>query len=288
MKVAVVGIGMMGVRMAGRLLDAGHTVTVYNRTRERTRSLGARGARIADTPRNAATGADALITVLADPPAVRAVAGGSDGFLAGLGAGSLWADMSTVSPAASRDFAARAADHGVRMIDAPVSGSLGAAERGMLLVLAGGAARDVAAAKPLLDVLGRATLHLGPTGSGSAAKLAMNAFLCAAMGAATEAVRLGVAAGLDRGTLVEALARTEIMPAWVLGKLERLGEGDVRPAFKLDLALKDLRLVEQVADETGDDLPLLDAVRDRYEAAVTAGLGALDFSAVGLDVAEKR
>ena len=135
--------------------------------------------------------------MLADPAAVRAVAYGEEGLLAGMGGGSLWIDLSTVAPADSREFAAAAGERGVRMLDAPVSGSLGAAERGMLVVLAGGTEGDVAAARPVLDVLGRATVHLGPSGAGSAGKLAANAFLLAAMAAAVEAVRLGESEGVE-------------------------------------------------------------------------------------------
>ncbi len=288
MKVAVVGIGMMGERMAGRLLDAGHEVVVYNRTRERTQALASRGAAVADTPRAAAEGVAALITMLADPPAVAGAARGEHGFLAALTPGALWLDMSTVSPAASRVFAADAAAGGVRMIDAPVSGSLGAAERGLLVILAGGAPEDVAAAKPLCDALGRATLHMGPVGAGSAAKLAVNAFLCTAIDAAAEAVRLAEAEGVERGVLTEALARTETMPAWVLGKLERLAAGDLRPAFRLELALKDLRLIDDTAREHGVALPLIDAVREQYARAVGQGLGPQDFSAVDLAVAGRE
>jgi len=285
MKIAVIGIGMMGERMAGRLLDAGHDVTVFNRTRERTAGLAARGAVVAATPREAADGAEALITMLADPSVVAGLAVGDEGFLRGMSPGSLWVDMSTVSPAASRAFAGDAAARGVKMIDAPVSGSLGAAERGLLVVLAGGSPEDVAAARPVLDPLSRATVYMGPSGAGSAAKLAVNAFLCTAMDAATEAVRLAEAEGVERGVLSEALARTEIMPAWTLSKLERLAAGDLRPAFTLELAVKDLRLIEETAAAQGIALPLLDAVRERYVQALAAGLGSHDFSAVDLAVA---
>jgi 3-hydroxyisobutyrate dehydrogenase len=221
--------------------------------------------------------------MLADPAAVRAVAYGEEGLLAGMAGGSLWIDLSTVAPADSREFAAAAGERGVRMLDAPVSGSLGAAERGMLVVLAGGTEGDLAAARPVLDILGRATVHLGPSGAGSAGKLAANAFLLAAMAAAVEAVRLGESEGVESSALLTGLSRTEIMPAWAIGKLERLQEGDLRPSFSLALAHKDLRLMEATADAAGADLPLLDAVRALYAAALAAGRGDLDFSAVEAD-----
>ena len=212
---------------------------------------------------------------------MRAAAYGDDGLLAGAAPGSLWLDLSTVAPDDSRELAVAAVEQGVRMIDAPVSGSLGAAEKGMLVILAGGAAEDVAAARPVLDALGRATVHLGPHGAGSAGKLVVNAFLLTAMAAAVEAARLGRGEGIEPGALLAGLRRTEIMPAWALGKLEKLEEGDLRPAFTLALAAKDLGLMRRTAAGAGLDLPLLRVAEELYAAALDAGRGDLDFSAVG-------
>jgi len=217
--------------------------------------------------------------MLSDAAAVRATAQGETGFLAAPGE-RLWVDMSTVSPVESRELAAEARRHRVRVLDAPVSGSLGAAVKGMLVILVGGAAEDVAAAKPLFDVLGRATLHMGPNGAGSATKLAVNAFLLATMVAGSEALKLGSAEGVRREELLEALARTEILPAWALGKLESLGAGEVRTAFSLALANKDMRLVDETAAAMGLELPLANTVAGVYARALAAGLGDRDFSAV--------
>ena len=166
------------------------------------------------------------------------------------------------------------------MIDAPVSGSLTAADKGKLVFLVGGATNDVVSARPVFSALGRDSVHLGTSGAGSAGKLAVNAFLLAAMAAAAEAVRLGTAEGVDPAALLAGVTRTEIVPAWAVGKLERLQAGDLRPAFALALADKDLRLIEQTAAGSGVELPLLDACRGLYAAAVAAGRGDLDFSAV--------
>ena len=136
------------------------------------------------------------------------------------------------------------------------------------------------AARPVLDALGRTIVHLGPSGAGSAGKLAVNAFLLTAMVAAVEAVRLGRGEGIDTAALLAALRRTEIMPLWALGKLERLEAGDLRPAFTLALAHKDLSLMERTAEDAGLELPLLDAVRGLYAVALAGGRGELDFSAV--------
>ena len=280
MRLALIGTGMMGERMGRRLLDAGHELAAYTRTTARTAALAAAGAAVAATPREAATGAEVVLTVLADPEAVRASAYGDDGLLAGMDDGALWIDVSTVSPGDSREYSVAARARGVRMIDAPVSGSLTAADKGKLVFLVGGAASDVVSARPVLSALGRDSVHLGPSGAGSAGKLAVNAFLLAAMAAAVEAVRLGTAEGIDPAALLAGLTRTEIVPGWAIGKLEHLQEGDLRPAFTLALAGKDLRLIEQTAAGSGVELPLLYAVRGLYAAAVAAGRGDLDFSAV--------
>ncbi|NLE22972.1 MAG: NAD(P)-dependent oxidoreductase [Actinobacteria bacterium] len=280
MRLAVIGTGMMGGRMARRLLDAGHELSVYNRTAARTESLAAAGAAVAATPREAAAGAAAVLTVLADPAAVRAVAYGDDGLLAGTEAGALWLDHSTVAPEDSREFAAAAREDRVRMVDAPMSGSLAAAEKGMLVFLVGGPAEDVAEARPILDALGRASVHLGSHGAGTAGKLAVNAFLLTAMAAAVEAVRLGRVGGVEPGTLLAGLGPTEVVPQWALGKLRKLEASDARPAFTLALAAKDLGLMERTAAGAELELPLLDAARELYAAALDAGRGDLDFSAV--------
>jgi 3-hydroxyisobutyrate dehydrogenase-like beta-hydroxyacid dehydrogenase len=279
MKIALIGTGMMGERMGGRLLDSGHELAVYNRTRSRTAALEARGAAVADSPRDAAEGSAFLVTMLSEASAVHATAQGESGFLAAPGE-RLWIDMSTVSPEESRQLAAEARSHGVRMLDAPVSGSLGAADKGMLVILAGGADEDVAAAKPLFDVLGRATLHMGPSGAGSATKLAVNAFLLSSMVAASEAVRIGSAEAVPRDKLVEAFLRTEILPGWAIGKLESLNEGEVRTAFSLALADKDMRLIAEMAAALDLRLPLAAIVAGAYARALEAGLGGADFSAV--------
>ena len=277
MKIALIGTGMMGERMGGRLLDAGHELAVYNRTRGRTAALAARGALVAESPRAAAEGAPFVVTMLADGAAVRATALGEEGFLAAADHG-LWIDMSTLSPAESRVLAEEARRRGVRMLDAPVSGSLGAAVKGMLVIVVGGDAEDVAAAKPLFDVLGRATLHMGPAGAGSATKLAVNAFLLATMVSGSEALRIGSAEGVDPKILLEALARTEILPAWALGKLQGLSRGDVPTAFSVSLADKDLRLIAETAKERDLEMPLASAAAGVYARALAAGLGGRDFS----------
>ena len=285
MRLALVGTGAMGERIGRRLLAAGHELAVFNRTEARALPLMRAGAGVAATPRAAAARAEVVITMLADPAAVRAMALGRDGFLAALRRGDLWIDMSTVGPADSRELARAAGERGVRMLDAPVSGSLMAAEQGTLVLLVGGAAEDVSAAKPLFDVLSRAALHLGPSGAGSAAKLVVNAFLCTTMLAATEAVRLGASVGFAAGDILALLRSTETAPAWAVAKLEELTAGWPEPAFALKLADKDLGLVAALAADGELDLPLVEAVRRVFAMALAEGRGAADFSVAGLPFA---
>ena len=260
MKIALIGTGMMGERMGGRLLDAGHELAVFNRTRERTAALAARGAAVADTPRAAAEGAEFLITMLADAAAVRATTRGETGFLGAPGE-RLWVDMSTVSPAESRDLAAEARRRGVRVLDAPVSGSLGAAVKGMLVILVGDPAH-------------------GPKRRGQRHQAGGERVPSRDHGRGLRGAQARIREGVRREELLEALTRTEILPAWVLGKLESLGAGEMRTAFSLALADKDLRLIEETASAASLELPLAKAVAGVYARALEAGLGDRDFSAV--------
>ncbi|HUI71568.1 MAG TPA: NAD(P)-dependent oxidoreductase, partial [Spirochaetia bacterium] len=167
MKVAFIGLGIMGSRMAVHLLHAGHELVVWNRSPVKADSLVGGGARLASTPAEAAGQSDVTLTMLANPDAVADVALGPHGFLDAMSTGTIWADTSTVTPTFSRRMATEAAARGVRFIDAPVAGSLPAAEKAELTFLVGGEQKDVEACRPLLSAMGKTIRHLGPAGMGS-------------------------------------------------------------------------------------------------------------------------
>jgi 3-hydroxyisobutyrate dehydrogenase-like beta-hydroxyacid dehydrogenase len=271
-KIAFLGLGLMGTPMAGRLLAAGHDLTVWNRTADRTRPLAELGATVASTPAQAAAGADAAITMVTNADALERVVFGPDGLATGLTAGQLLIDMSTVGPDADRAVAARLPD-GVTMVDAPVRGSVPEATAGQLLIYLGAGDADAPRAEHLLAPLGTVH-HVGGPGAGAATKVVVNSTLGATIAAFGEALALGDALGLDRPVLLDVLAETPI-GVTVRAKRANVEADSYPPSFKLSLALKDLRLVHEFADRAGTRLDLAAAAQRWLERSAD-----LDYSAV--------
>ena len=272
--VAWIGLGAMGSRMATRLRDAGYELVVWNRTREKAEALG---TAIADSPRQAAERAEFVFTMVADPAALAAVTAGEEGLLAGLREGSVLLDMSTVGPQAVSQLSEQMPDH-ASLLDVPVLGSLPQAESGTLTLFAGGDDASFERASPLLEVLGE-PLRTGPLGSGAAAKLVANATLVGTVTLLGETLALAAALGLPRETAWEVLAATPLA-AQAERRRPAVEEGEYPPRFRLSLGRKDAELVQQAAEATGGDLPVLEAARTHLAAAEAAGLGAEDYSAV--------
>jgi 3-hydroxyisobutyrate dehydrogenase-like beta-hydroxyacid dehydrogenase len=270
--IAVIGLGAMGSRIARRLLDAGHGVTVWNRTPKRADALVELGAKAAATPAEAASSADGVITMLADPPALHAVTEGTEGVAAGLGPQSTLIEMSTVGPSAIE----RLADvvGGDRLIDAPVLGSVSQAESGALKVFAGGGERLVERWRPVLSDLGE-VLHVGPLGAGARAKLVANSTLFGVLGVLGEALALAEGLGLSREAAFDVLAASPLA-AQAERRREAFETGDFPLHFRLALARKDADLIQ----ETGLDLRLAAAARSWIAEAAEAGWGERDYSAV--------
>jgi 3-hydroxyisobutyrate dehydrogenase-like beta-hydroxyacid dehydrogenase len=275
--VAVVGLGAMGSRIARRLLEAGHDLHVWNRTAEKAAPLVEAGAVAAATPAEAAARAEVVLTMVADPGALRDVTEGKDGVAAGVGEGATVIEMSTVGPDAVHRLASvLPADVG--LLDAPVLGSRSEAEQGTLKVFVGGPDELVARWKPLLSVLG-SPLHVGPLGSGAAAKLVANTTLVGTIGVLGEALALAEGLGLPRAKAFEVLATTPLA-AQAERRRESVESGEYPPRFALYLARKDAELVVSAAREAGVDLRLTEAARSWLAEAEEAGLGNRDYSAV--------
>ena len=202
-KIAFLGLGQMGAPMASRLLEAGHELTVWNRTRDRAEALAARGAGVARSPAEAGTGAAFAITMLATPEALQDVVLGENGLAKGLGAGQVYIDMSTVGPDTIHSIAARL-PRGVAIIDAPVRGSVPQATEGHLEIFVGAGDEDFERVRPILESLG-AVMHVGGPGAGAAMKLVANLALGVSISAVGEALVLGEALGLGRAPLLNML-----------------------------------------------------------------------------------
>jgi 3-hydroxyisobutyrate dehydrogenase-like beta-hydroxyacid dehydrogenase len=270
-KLAFLGLGLMGTPMATRLLDAGHDVTVWDRTAARTVPLVDRGARTAGTPAEAVTGVDTVFTMLTNPEALDQVLGDALGALC---PGQVLIDMSTVGPAEIRSLAKRLPSD-VTLVDSPVRGSVPEATEGRLIIYVGATDADFEKVRPLLTVLGTPH-HVGGPGAGAETKVVVNLTLGVTMAALGEALALGDTFGLDRTTLLDILAESPIGPT-VRAKRANIESGTYPPNFKLSLALKDLYLV---TDSANQDLPLAMATLGWLEQATHDSPTDPDFSAV--------
>ena len=275
--VAVVGMGAMGSRVAGRLLGAGYPVTVWNRSPARTAALADLGAVVASNPAEAAAQAEVLITVLAGPEALRAVTEGRRGVAAGAHRSLTVVEMSTAGPAAATRLAA-ALPAGTGLLDAPVLGSLTEAEAGSLTIFAGGPAAELDRARPLLSVLGT-VIHAGPLGSGAAAKLVANMALFCTLAALGEAIAFGRALGLSPQVLADVLAVTPLA-GQAARRRQAIETGTYPRRFALSLARKDAELISEAAAAAGAKLRLAGSARAWLADAEAAGWGSHDYTAM--------
>jgi 3-hydroxyisobutyrate dehydrogenase-like beta-hydroxyacid dehydrogenase len=283
MRVAVVGTGRMGAAMARRIADAGHDVTLYNRTSETASRLADEiGAGVVERPRDAAVVGDVVIVSLADDDAVRETYEGDDGLLLGLSKGAVVCDTSTVDPDTPRRLSPLVTDAGASLLDTPVSGSVPLIERGELTVLAGGDAEALDRARPVLDSFASTIFHLGDVGSGAVMKLVVNSVVHALNAALSEAVVLAEKAGIDRATTYDVLESSAVAAPFV--KYKRRSFVDPEPtavAFSLALVAKDYGLIARLADSVGASMQQADATRSLVARAIAdAGLGDSDMAAL--------
>ncbi len=273
-KIAFLGLGQMGAPMATRLLQAGHELTVWNRTPDRAKPLAAAGAIVARSPAEAGVGAAIAITMLATPEALKDVVLGEHGLVRALGPGQMYIDMSTVGPDTVRSIAPRF-QRGVAVVDAPVRGSVSQAAEGRLEIFVGAADEDFERARQILASLGSVG-HVGVFGAGAAMKLVANLVLGVSIAAVGEALALGEGLGLGRTPLLNMLEGSPVGPA-VRAKRANTESGHYPPNFKLRHAAKDLRLAIEAVDR---DLKVTKAARAWLDAAAERGAADLDFSAV--------
>lgn len=272
---AVLGAGALGAAMAVRLGETGHEVRLWNRTAERARAAAAqaRGVTAVGSSTDAVGGASVVITVLRDGDAVAQVMADA---IAGLDEGAVWIQASTVGPRSAHALADLAREHGVAYLDAPVSGSTTPAREGKLVWLVAGEDAALSRARPVLDALGSAVLHVGTGVEGSSLKLALNAWMTAATVAMSDVLALCDALGIDHGTFVSALEAGPLAMPYELQKVSSMDARAYTAGFAVQLALKDIDLAADAAAPS----PLLRVVRDRLERAVAAGHGADDLAAV--------
>ena len=278
--VGVIGLGTMGGAMAANLRRAGFPLVVWNRTAGHSEELEALGAALAATPAALARRVEIVLVCVSDTPDVESVLFGPDGVAAGASAGSLVIDCSTIDPAGSRRFAARLAELGIGFVDAPVTGGSEGARNATLAVLVGGSSADVERARPILAAIGRTITHLGPVGSGQAAKAVNQVILAGAYLGVAEGLVLALKAGLEPAQVVEALSGGAAQ-SWVLANRSgRMLANNYPLGFKVALHLKDLGIALDLARESGAVLPVAALVAQLEAGLVATGHADDDMSAL--------
>lgn len=283
MKVGFIGLGQMGSGMAARLLDAGHDLTVYNRTRARTKPLQEGGASVADSPAGACSGAEAVFTMLADDHAVEEVAFGGQGILGALPRGAVHISSSTLSVDFTRRLAAAHADVGQRFLAAPVFGRPDVAAAGKLFVVAGGEQKTVASLQPLLDAIGQRTFVMSDQPEAAAlVKLSGNFLIASVIESVGEAMALVDRGGVDRRAYLELITSTLFNAPVYKGYGQLIADRKYEPAgFAAPLGQKDIRLTLAAAEELRVPMPVASLLRDRLLRLLANGGEKLDWAAVG-------
>jgi 3-hydroxyisobutyrate dehydrogenase-like beta-hydroxyacid dehydrogenase len=282
MNIAFIGLGNMGSAMATNLLKAGHTLSVYNRTRTRADALKPLGARVASTPCEAAAGAEIAITMLADDHALESVVFGKGNILDSLPPNAIHVSMSTISVALSRRLAAAHAERKQHYISAPVFGRPEAAAAAKLFIVAAGPAAQIERCRPLFDAMGQKTFIAGDDASGAnLMKLAGNFLITAVIEGLAESFALVRKAGLDANMFHEVLTNSLFNAPIYKTYGALINSQKFEPAgFKLPLGLKDNRLLLAAAEDAAVPMPMASLVRDRFLAALGQGMGELDWSAI--------
>jgi 3-hydroxyisobutyrate dehydrogenase-like beta-hydroxyacid dehydrogenase len=281
MNVGFIGLGTMGAPMARNVMKRGHALTVFDVVPAAVVSIVAAGARAGATPKDVAAASDIVITMLPDAPDVERVALGPEGVVAGIRAGAIYVDMSTIDPATTRKVGAAIADRGAAMIDSPVGKTADAAVAGTLTLMVGGAAEVVERCRPVLDCMGTDFFHCGDLGAGQTMKLVNNLLATAVSEASIEALVAGTRSGLTLDTMMSVLRTTM---AWnnalAIALPKRPLAGDFTPGFMMKLAHKDCRLALQMVEGLGVEAPVGRAAFASVEEAMRRGLADDDVGAL--------
>lgn len=278
--VGFIGLGTMGGPMVRRLLDAGHTVTGYNRTKSRAQWLIDLGMRWADTPREVAEAVEVTLSMLRDTDALHDVTSGPDGLLAGLRPGSVYADMSTVSPEASRQLASQVSAKGAHMLDAPVSGSSVTLLAGQLSIMVGGDRTIFDQVKPILQAIGPTVNYVGVNGLAVTMKIATNLSLPVQILSFCESILLAEKSGIPRATAIEVLLNSVVASPALKYRIPLIQNPPDEPLFDVNMMQKDLKLALELGQELGVPLPTTALSNQWLTAARGMGLADQDFAAL--------
>ncbi len=286
MKIAFIGIGTMGAPMAMRLLAAGHELTVHNRTRAHEEAIAKAGAKRAASPKEAAQATDIVITMVSDTPDVAEVVLSDTGALNGMSSGSVLIDMSTISPSVTKEIAAKLAERGIEMLDAPVSGGSEGAKNGTLSIMVGGKAKVLEQVKSVLEVLGKTITLVGPVGSGQLSKAINQVIIAGTYAAVAEGIALGLAAGIDIEAAHKAVSGGAAA-SWILSnRASNMIDNYYPLGFRTRLHRKDLGVALDAARELGVPIPVSAYVEQMETSLIKRGYGDEDLSNIARIVRE--
>jgi len=282
--IAFLGLGRMGEPMARSLVAAGYPLTVFNRTQSKARQLADElGVEVALTPAAAMQNASVAITMLADGNVLKNALTGADGLLEGAHPGSVVVDMGTTGPDDTRELREVAAEGGVALVDAPVSGSTAAAQAAALTIMVGADEDHYLRIEPILRAMGQRTIHVGPAGSGASLKLAINSAIFNMVQAVSEVLALAESCGVQPDAAYDVLEASAAAAPVVLYRRQQFLDPQGAPVtFTLDLTSKDLQMIKVVADRHGVPMPLTQTTSALVERAIDAGLGQRDVAALAL------
>jgi len=278
--IGYIGLGVMGSQMVIRLLEKGHSITGYNRTRSKAQGLIDKGMKWADSPRAVAQAADITISMVTNSDALSQISTGPNGIMEGLGPGKVWVDMSTVSPAVSRSLAARVREKGADMVDAPVSGSVVTIQQGKLSVMVGGRAETFERVKPVLLDLGPKVTHVGENGLALVMKIATNLSLPVQILAFTEGVLLAEKSGIPRETAVDVLIHTVAASPMIQYRGPFVLKMPDEAWFNVNMMQKDMQLALELGRQVDVPLPTASIANEFLTAARAMGLAEEDFAII--------
>jgi 3-hydroxyisobutyrate dehydrogenase-like beta-hydroxyacid dehydrogenase len=281
-----IGLGVMGGQMVSRLLDKGHTVTGYNRTRAKAQWLIDKGMKWADSPRAVAAAADVILSMVTNSEALGEIVNGPNGVLAGIGAGKILVDMSTVSPAVSRDVAAKVRERGADMVDSPVSGSVITLQQGKLSVMVAGRRETFALVKPLLEDIGPKVTFVGDNGLALVMKIATNLSLAVQMLAFSEGVLLAEKSGIARETAVDVLTHSAVASSMIQYRGPFVLTMPEEAWFNVNMMQKDMLLALELGRKVDVPLPTTSVTNEFLTAARAMGWKEQDFAVVFKVLAE--
>ncbi|MDE1769095.1 MAG: NAD(P)-dependent oxidoreductase [Thaumarchaeota archaeon] len=280
MNVGIIGTGLLGSAIAKRLASSGHSVLVYNRTRQKAESLKKFEIQVVDSPKELASKCELVITILKDVPVIEQMAFGENGIVHGKHDGLIVADMSTISPISSKNIAKKFTDKGISMIDTPVMGGPSLAEKGQMVVMVGGKNETYQKCKTVFDAIGEKTFLLGENGSGHAMKLAMNSQIAILALSLSEGIILAKRSGLDPLTFLKVLNSTYFKTGMSINKGPKMARGDFEPSFFLKMMQKDLDEIEFTAGKVNANMPMTKLANKIYQKAIKEGFGDIDYTGI--------